>query len=98
MATSKKAGLVSTEQKANKNKGYSKEFKQEAVKMALESGSVLRVAKDLGISDKSLYNWIAISQKDGENAFPGKGKLKPDDEELWNSALRIRNLGKQMRF
>jgi transposase len=29
-----------------------------------------------------IYRWIKQYREDPENAFPGKGKLKPEDEEL----------------
>lgn len=49
----------------------------------LEQGKgVSAVAKELGIHIKTLYRWIDEYKRDVENAFPGKGKLKPDDEEL----------------
>ena len=42
------------------NKKYPDEFKQEAVRQVVEKGySVPDVSKRLGISDKSLYNWVS---------------------------------------
>jgi transposase len=58
-------------------------FKQEAVKKVFEQGKgVSAVAEELGIHIKTMYRWLDEYKQDGENAFPGKGKLKPDDEEL----------------
>jgi transposase len=38
---------------------YPQEFKDEAVRQVIEHGySVVDVAKRLGITDKSLYNWV----------------------------------------
>ena len=37
---------------------YSAEFKQEAVKLALNSPSVSGVAKELGIPDPTLHTWV----------------------------------------
>jgi transposase len=31
---------------------------------------------------KTLYRWLDEYKKDGKDAFPGKGNLKPADEEL----------------
>ena len=60
---------------------FSREFKQEAVRLIEESGkSVAEIAADLGISDNSLYRWRQEFRRDGEQAFPGKGRLKADDE------------------
>ena len=42
------------------NKRYTKEFKIDAVKLALSSDkSTAEIARDLGINSNSLYNWIA---------------------------------------
>ena len=66
-----------------KRKTYDKDFKLSAVKMVLEEGlSVAQVSRDLGINENSLHNWKKKYLEDKENAFPGKGKMKPEDEEL----------------
>ncbi len=39
---------------------YSSEFKASAVKLAVESDqSIAKTARDLGVNDNTLYNWIA---------------------------------------
>lgn len=44
-------------------KKYSEEFKQESVKLALQSDqSYSKTAKELGIKANTLYNWISKSQ------------------------------------
>jgi len=64
-------------------KKYDKEFKREAVRLVIEGGrSVAEVARNLGITDNQLYWWKRQYQEDPENAFPGKGNLKPADAEL----------------
>ena len=66
-----------------KRRNYDSEFKREAVKLVIEGGRVAsEVAKGLGINENVLYRWIKQYREDPENAFPGKGKLKPEDEEL----------------
>ena len=66
-----------------KRRKYDSAFKREAVKLVLEGGRVAsEVAKGLGINENVLYRWIRQYREDPENAFPGKGKLKPEDEEL----------------
>ena len=66
-----------------KRRSYDSEFKREAVKLVIEGGRVAsEVAKGLGISDNVIYRWIKQYREDPENAFPGKGKLKPEDEEI----------------
>jgi len=47
------------------NKKYTREFKVDAVKLALSGKqSQAQVARDLGLNEQSLYNWI--SQYRGE--------------------------------
>ena len=65
----------------NKQRRFSREFKQEAVRLIEESGkSVAEIAAELGVSDNSLYRWRQEFRRDGEQAFPGQGRLKADDE------------------
>jgi len=48
-----------------KSKSFSPEFKEEAVKMVIEtSRPVAVVAKELGINESTLGNWIAIYRRD----------------------------------
>ena len=72
-------------------KQYTEEFKDNAVRMAEESGrSVPSIANDLGIRATQLYRWKAAKkggQQRGEKAFPGQGR--PRDEEL--TALKKEN-------
>ena len=42
-----------------KGKKYTEEFKNSAIQLALSSGdSIRKIAKDLGIHDKTLYGWL----------------------------------------
>jgi transposase len=62
---------------------FDKEFKIQAVKLLLESGkTVEEVAADLGIYWGNLARWKREYRRDAEEAFPGMGKLKQEDEEL----------------
>ena len=62
---------------------YDKEFKIQAVKLLLESGKTTNeIADDLGISSGNLTRWKREYREDAENAFPGKGRMKPEEEEL----------------
>jgi transposase len=66
---------------------YSKEFKQEAVRLFETSGkSKTQIARDLGISDSALSKWCKEYGNLGEDAFPGKGHQIPIEEE--NKKLR----------
>ena len=62
---------------------YSAEFKHEAVRLVRERGvSVAHAAADLGIHVNVLRSWIKAVKKDSKEAFPGRGRQKPDDAEV----------------
>ncbi len=64
-------------------KQYTREFKIEAVQLSEESDRpIYQVAKDLGIHQNTLYKWRGQLLRDGEEAFPGHGKMKEGDEEV----------------
>lgn len=72
---------------------YNKEFKTDTVKLVVEKGrSVPSLSKDLGVSEKTIYAWVAAYRKDLNNAFPGSGKLKPIDEEMRQMKRRMADL------
>ncbi len=62
---------------------YDRQYKLDAVRMVQDSNRpVASVARDLGIHPNVLYKWRDQLLRDPDQAFPGKGKLKPEDEEL----------------
>ena len=62
-------------------KKYSKEFKLETIELARTSGkSDSQLERELGLHRGCLYNWRKQLEQAGEQAFPGKGHLKPEDE------------------
>jgi len=64
-------------------KSYDKEFKLEAVRMASEPGVTAgAVEKRLGIGQGVLSRWKRQLARQGKDAFPGKGHLTPEEEEL----------------
>lgn len=64
-------------------KTYDREFKLSAVKMITEGGMKLsEVSRELGVNENSLHKWKKDYLSDQQNAFPGKGKMKPEEEEL----------------
>lgn len=80
-------------------KKFDKEFKQEAVKMVLEGGmSKAEVGRRLGVDSNLIGNWVRAFEADGAVAFPGKGKLKPDDEERRRLEKENRDLKEENAF
>ena len=66
-----------------KRKKYDRQFKIDAVSLVVNGGrSVPDVARDLGIDLNSLYHWKREFTKGGSDAFPGKGGLSTQEEEL----------------
>jgi transposase len=66
-----------------KRRKYDREFKVEAVKLVIGGGrAVAEVARNLGIHENLLYKWREKYTEDIAHAFPGKGRLKPAEEEV----------------
>lgn len=62
---------------------YDKAFKEQVVLRILSKDTTIsRMAEELGVHYTTVRDWVRNYKKDGENAFPGKGNLKPEDEEL----------------
>jgi len=78
------------ENNSNTNRKYDNEFKREAVRLVTEEGrKASEVAKNLGIHVNLLYLWRKKLLEDPEFAFPGKGHLKPHEEELRQLKRRL---------
>ena len=72
---------------------YDRDFKIEAVRLVVEGGrSIVAVARDLGIHENLLYNWRRKYLDDAVYAFPGKGHLKPADEETRRLQKELRDV------
>src|SRR5580765_2229344 len=65
---------------SEKRKKYDREFREGAVRIVRETGkSIAQVARDLGIHEGTLGNWVARDRE----AREGRGELTRDDlEEL----------------
>jgi len=62
---------------------HTAEFKIEAVRLVTEKGiSVAKAARDLGIDRSLLTKWKRDLAGQGAAAFPGKGRLRPLEEEV----------------
>ena len=62
---------------------YDREFKIEAVKLVTERGTpIAEAARNLGIHENLLRTWKNKYLDDTADSFPGKGHLKPQDEQL----------------
>src|SRR5437588_3010360 len=66
-----------------KRRTYTPEFKAEAVKLVTERGySVAEAARSLGLHETLRRSWKQALEAQGDQAFPGQGKLPAIEEEL----------------
>jgi transposase len=62
---------------------FDAQFKLDAVRLMDQSNrTISNIAKDLGVRPELLYRWKRELEKDPQQAFPGKGRLKPEQEQL----------------
>ncbi len=62
---------------------FSKEFKKNALQLVMEKGvSVGKVARELDIHPNLIHRWRRDYLAEGESAFVGTGKLKPEEADL----------------
>ena len=65
-----------------KQRTYDTEFKTEAVRLAKVQG-VPKTAESLGVPQNTLYRWRSETKETGQAAFPGKGKVKAENTDLY---------------
>jgi len=69
---------------------FDREFKESAVRLIVDGGrSVAEVSRSLGIHENQLRRWRQKYLEDREHAFPGKGRMKPHEEELMKLRKRL---------
>jgi len=62
---------------------FSREFKLEAVRLVQERGvSFAQAARDLDLHVNVLRKWVREQAADPQQAFPGKGQMKPEQLEI----------------
>jgi transposase-like protein len=77
------------------SKSFSPEFKDEAVKMVIETSQpVARVAKELGINESTLGNWVSTYRRDHAGEEPPlsvseRVRLRESEREI--RELRMEN-------
>jgi len=74
-------------------KTYDPAYKVEVCKQ-VESGaaSVAEMSRETGISENTLYGWMARYRKNGEKPFVGSGRILPENEELVRLRREVKNL------
>ena len=72
---------------------FPKQFKIDAVKLVTEQGyKVSEAARNLGIHHSSLRRWKKQFETNGNQAFPGKGHMSPEKEELDRLRKEVKKL------
>ena len=62
---------------------YTREFKLEALRLLETSGkSAAQIERDLGIGSGNLYRWKRKLAEKGDYAFPGYGRLDPEQDRI----------------
>ena len=81
----------------SKRRGYSPEFKREAVELSRTPGvTVAQIAEELGIGANMLSRWRREQAAAGENAFQGHGKAR--DEEMARLKRELARVKKERDF
>ena len=76
-------------------KRYTREFKQDAIRLVTEQGyKQTEAAKNLGIDRSMLVRWMREFRADESEAFRGNGKLTAEQEEL----RRLREENRRLRM
>src|SRR6202043_865597 len=62
---------------------FTREFKLEAVRLIRDRGvSYAQASQDLKVHATQLRNWVKVFADDPEEAFPGNGRMKPEQLEI----------------
>ena len=62
---------------------FDSQFKHDALRMIQESNRrITDIARDLGIHPELLYRWKNEQAADRDRAFPGKGNMKPEQDQV----------------
>jgi transposase len=68
---------------AEKRQTYTAELKREAVRLVMaHSSGVAEAARNVGSNATMLGRWTREHEAREDGAFPGKGRLSPDQKEL----------------
>ena len=80
-----------------RNSKFSREFRDSTVQLVLNNNeSVAKVAKDLDINPKTLYNWISIYKKEHSLSTQSK-KSSHSSETLDEENKRLRRENKLLK-
>ena len=70
---------------AKTKESYSAEFRENAVKRANESNNIAQTARELGIKENTLYNWVSKYARPVETT-----NVSRSDEHLYDELKRLK--------
>lgn len=74
-------------------RSFTREFKLEAVRLVTEQGvSIAQASRDLDLHVNTLRRWLEQFREDPEHAFPGVGRMRPEQAELVRLRKEVRKL------
>jgi transposase len=72
---------------------FNREFKLEAVRLVRQLGvSVAQASRDLGVHENVIRKWVKQFEDDPLQAFPGQGKMKPEQAEIERLKREVQKL------
>jgi len=83
-----------------RNSKYTQEFRDSSIQLAINSEeSTAKIAKDLDVNEKTLYNWVREYKKSNNITIPsiGSPKLKTSKESFEDEAKRLRAENKLLK-
>jgi transposase len=84
-----------------RNSKYTKEFRNETVQLVFESDkTAIQIAKDLGLNEKTLYNWIKVYKKEHNikaSINESKSSKNTTQEEMTEELKRLRAENKLLK-
>lgn len=84
---------------SKKRRKFDREFRQKAMDMVIRDGlTQAEVGRRLGVSDGMIGKWVTAGKADGASAFPGNGKLMPEDDEVRRLEKLVRNQQLEIEF
>jgi len=64
-------------------KVYDQAYKTEICKRVVEAGEIVpTVAREIGISENTIYTWVSRYRENSTKPFVGSGHIKPENEEF----------------
>ena len=79
--------------KSRARKKYSTEFKREAVGLVVDHGySKAEAGRSLDVNPNLIRRWQREFEAEGSSAFPGQGKLTPDQKRIRDLEAENRRL------